>query len=88
MRKMKKTGSKKKISENNNNQVLETFISMKSHAECNENIPAISFGRFHEDFCTSTNISSNLQNPFEAWKGAKHSPETYISGNRKKHDLT
>ena len=38
------------ISENNQNQDLETFISMKSDAECNEITPAISFDRFHKDF--------------------------------------
>ena len=47
MRKIKKTDYKVVISENNQNQLLETFISMKFNAECNETTPAISFHRFH-----------------------------------------
>ena len=47
MRKIKKTDYKVVISENNQNQVLETFISMKFDAECNETTPAISLHRFH-----------------------------------------
>ena len=50
MREFKKTAANIVITENNQNKILETFISMKSHAECYENVPAISFGRFHEDF--------------------------------------
>ena len=38
------------ISENNQNQILETFISMKMDAEYNETTPAISFDRLHVDF--------------------------------------
>ena len=38
------------IRKNNLNRFLETFISMKCDAECNETNPAISFDRFHEDF--------------------------------------
>ena len=49
MREIKKTDSRVVISGNNQNQVLETFISMKFDAECNETTPAISFDRFHED---------------------------------------
>ena len=37
------------ISENSQNQVLETFLSMKSDAEYNETTPAIAFDRCHED---------------------------------------
>ena len=48
------------ISEKNQNEILETFISINIDAECNENVPAISFGRVHEDFCISTKISSNV----------------------------
>ena len=49
------------MSEKNPNQILETFISMKIDAECDENAPAIAFCQVHED----------LQHPCEAWKGAK-----------------
>ena len=41
------------IRKNNQNQFLETFISIKFDAECNETTPAISFGRFYEDFYIS-----------------------------------
>ena len=37
------------ISENNHNQFLETFISIKFDAICNETAPAISFHRIHGD---------------------------------------
>ena len=37
------------ISENKQNQILETFISMKIDAECDENAPAIAFDRFRKD---------------------------------------
>ena len=50
MRKIKKTDYEIMIFENNQNQVLETFISIKFDAECNETTPAILFIRFHEDF--------------------------------------
>ena len=49
MRQIKKTASNIVISEIHQNKILETFISMKSDAECNETAPAISFGRLHED---------------------------------------
>ena len=49
MRKIKKTDYEIVISGNNQNQVLETFISIKFDAECNETTPAIVFLRFHED---------------------------------------
>ena len=38
------------ISENNLNQMLETFISIKIDAEYNETTPMMSFDRFHKDF--------------------------------------
>ena len=41
MREIKKTDSEIVIFENNQNQVLETFISMKFDAENNETTPAI-----------------------------------------------
>ena len=47
MRENKKTDDKVVISENNQYQVLETFISMKSDAECNETNPVIVLHRFH-----------------------------------------
>ena len=50
MRKIKKTDYEIMISENNQNQFLETFISIKFDAECNETAPAIEFPRFHGDF--------------------------------------
>ena len=37
------------IRKKNPNLFLETLISMKFDAECNETTPAISFDRFHED---------------------------------------
>ena len=49
MREIQKTGSRIVISENTQNEVLETFIYIKMDAECNETTPAISFPRFHED---------------------------------------
>ena len=49
MREIKKTESEILISENNLNQFLETFISIKLDAEYNETAPAISFHLFHGD---------------------------------------
>ena len=78
------------ISENNQNQNLETFIAIKIDAENNETTLAISFDWIHEDVtifakitpnCNQNCSSHNLQHPCEAWKGAKHSPET--DGNQK-----
>ena len=60
MRKIKKTGSEIVIFENNQNQVLETFISMKFDAECNETAPAIAFPRFHEDSEIFTKMTSKV----------------------------
>ena len=48
MRKIKKTDSKIVISENTQNKILETFISMKFDTECNETTPAIIFNLFHD----------------------------------------
>ena len=69
------------ISENNQNSIAGTFISMKVGAAHNETIPAISFDRFHEYVCIRTRMShkytekaTNLQHLCEAWKSAKHSP--------------
>ena len=50
MRKFKKTDSKIVMSKNNQNKVLETFISIKFYAECNETTPDIVLYRFHEDY--------------------------------------
>ena len=62
MREMKKPDSKNR----NLNQVLETFISMKSETECNETAFAISFDRFHEVFMIFKKMTSNYnQNCFE-----------------------
>ena len=61
MRRIKKTYSKLVISENNQNQDLETFISMKSDAGCNETTPAISFDRFHENSEILTKITLRQQ---------------------------
>ena len=55
-RKIARTASKIMISEHRQNKVLDTSISIKSNAECNETAPAISFARFHED-------SENLTKP-------------------------
>ena len=49
MRKIKKTDCEIVIFENNQNQVLETFISMKFDAECNKTTPVIELYRCHED---------------------------------------
>ena len=38
------------ISENTQNEVLETFICIKMDAESNETIPEISLLRLHEDY--------------------------------------
>ena len=58
MRKIKNPDSRIVISENNQNQVLETFISMKFDAECNETTPAIILHRFHEDYEMFTKMTS------------------------------
>ena len=58
MRKIKKTDSKILISENNQNKILETFISMKFDAECNETILDIVLYRFHEDYDILTKMTS------------------------------
>ena len=62
MRKIKKTDYKVVISENNQNQVLETFISMKFDAECNETTPAISFHRFHGNIQNDANLRNKTVN--------------------------
>ena len=49
MRKINKTDFKIVITENNQNQDLETCISMKFDTECNETTPTIASDRFHED---------------------------------------
>ena len=49
MREIKKTDFKIAISENTQNKMMETFISMKFDAECNETTPEIALYRFHED---------------------------------------
>ena len=49
MREIQKTRSRIVISENTQNEVLETFIYIKMDVESNETTPAISFLRFHED---------------------------------------
>ena len=67
MREIKKTDSEIVIFENNQNQLLETFISMKFDAECNETTPAILFPRFHEDV-----------NKLET----RGKPSTYVSAGR------
>ena len=58
MRKIKKTDSKIVISENTQNKVLETFISMKFDTECNETTPEIIFHRFHEYYKILTKMTS------------------------------
>ena len=50
MTQIKKNDSKILISENNQNKVLETFISMEFDAECNETTPDIVLYRCHEDY--------------------------------------
>ena len=49
MREIQKTGSRIVISENTQNEVLETRIYIKMDAESNETAPAILFIRFHKD---------------------------------------
>ena len=48
------------IWENQRNQVLETFISMNSDAECNETTLAIVFRRFHEDSEINTKMTPKV----------------------------
>ena len=50
MRQIKNTYLKIVFFENDQNKVLETFISMKFDAECDENIPDIVLYQFHEDY--------------------------------------
>ena len=56
-RNRKKTGSRIVISENTQNEVLETFIDIKMDAESNETAPVIAFLRVHEDSEMSTKKS-------------------------------
>ena len=44
----------------NQNPILETFISIKFDAECNETGHAIVFDRFHEDVYIATTIIPNM----------------------------
>ena len=60
MTQIKKTGSEIVISEKNQNQDLETFISMRLDAECNETTPAIPFYRFHEDSTILAKMTSKV----------------------------
>ena len=60
MREIKKTDSRIVISENNQNQDLEMFISMKFDAECNEITPEITFHKFHEDSEILTKMKSKV----------------------------
>ena len=48
------------ISEHRKNKVLDTFISIKPNAECNETAPAVSFARFHEDYENLTKPTSKV----------------------------
>ena len=48
MRKIEKTDSEIVISVNNQNKVLEMYISMKFDADCNATTLTISCYRFHE----------------------------------------
>ena len=53
-------------SDKNQNQILETFISMKKDAEYNETTPASVFYRCHEDAEILTKMTPNSnQNGFE-----------------------
>ena len=60
MRKIKKTDYEIMMSENNQNQVLETFRPIKFDAACNETTPAILFLRFHEDVMICTKMTSKV----------------------------
>ena len=62
MRKIKKTDHKVVISVNNQNQLLETFISMKFDVECNETTPAISFHRFRGNIQNDANVRDKTAN--------------------------
>ena len=44
------------MTEDNGNQVLDTFIFMKMDAGCNEIAPAISFDQFHENVSMLMNM--------------------------------
>ena len=58
MREFQKNDYKFMILENDQNQVLEMFISMKFDAESNETTPAIILYRFHEDCKMFTKTTS------------------------------
>ena len=60
MRNIKKTDSEIVIFENNQNQILETFISMKFDAECNETNHAIMFHRCHDYSEILTKMTSKV----------------------------
>ena len=60
MREVKKTDSRILISENTQNKVLETFISMKSDAECDEITPEIILYRFDEHYEIPTEMTSKV----------------------------
>ena len=58
-----KTDYKIVISENNQNKVLETFISIKFDTECNETIPDIVLYGFHKDYelLTKKNVKQSAR---------------------------
>ena len=53
IKQIKKTGSEHRVCENNPNQILEPFISMKFDAECNATTPGMSVNQFYNDLTIS-----------------------------------
>ena len=80
MRRIQKTGSEIVISENNQNQDLETFVCMKSDAECNETTPEISIDRFHEDYEMITKMTSK--------QNVEHPKSSSLKRNKDRHGIS
>ena len=80
MREIQKSDSEILIFENNQNQVLGTFISMKFDAECNETTPAIILHRFHEDYETFTKMTSN--------KSVEHLKSSSLKRNKDRYGIS
>ena len=80
MRKIQKTDSEIVNFENNQNQILEMFISMKFGAECKKTTPAISFPRFHEDSEIVTKMTSK--------KSLEHPKSSSLKRNKNRYGIS
>ena len=80
MRQISKTDSEIVIFENMQNKVLDTFISIKSNAECNETAPAISIDRFHEDSEIFSKMTSN--------KYVEHPKSSSLKRNKDRYGIS